>query len=612
MKAFLLQWVAFLLAAWTTSCPAAEPFDPNPGGRHRAEDPEASDIGPHHRVVRVEHPVTSPDGRVETVTGSYVELATGLNRFDADRTAWVPARTEFELTADGHAVARHTQHQVILAPDLRTESAVDFLTPDGVRLRSTPLGLGALDTATGRSFLLAEVQPSAPVLVTATEVIYPDAFEGVRADLRYRLALDRFEQDLILREQIAPEWLEELGLNPATTRLFMMTEFFDPPKPKREARPMRGRGSGRELANVRLDFGQMAIGEGRAFGLERDANSDNPSKDGVPVGKAWEVLEGRQFLIESVEYLDLAPLMETLPDPGQANAGNWAERARRTAALPRRVGGVREARVGAPHFEKGRILLPPGERLASKPASPTLVARLTQQPGVVVDYVLSTGQANFTFQADTTYQVTGAVDLTGTATFEGGAVIKYNAGQSLRCSGTAVFKGDFYRPVIFTAKDDNSVGQVIAGSTGVPSGYYANPAVEFRTGGSQSKHVRVAHAQSGFLFYDYSAGSGNVVSHAQFVRCGTALRFNGYGTTFQNFNVRNVLMHTVGTAFYGYSFNGTIQHLTVNGGTTLAVDYQGQNYGTTSSLALLNSLLVKSVRQPASHRHLRPDIHQGD
>jgi hypothetical protein len=51
-------------------------------------------------------------------------------------------------------------------------------------------------------------------------------------------------------------------------------------------------------------------------------------------------------------------------------------------------------------------------------------------------------------------------------------------------------------------------------------------------------------------------------------------------------------MNNVGTAFYGYSFQGTNEHLTLNGVTTLACDYNGGNYGTWSSLAFTNSLLV--------------------
>lgn len=462
MVAIPLVTLATLTALISIAQPAGPPDAPPGRNRKELAADDLPAIGPHHRMVLVERQVTGPDGPTETITGSYTELATGLNRFDTASGEWIPARAEFEQAGDGHMIARHTQHQAILAPDLRTEGAVDLLTPDGVRLRSTILGLGVLDTANGRNFLLAEVQPAAPVMVSPTEVIYPDAFDGVRADVRYRLGLDRFEQDLILREQIVPELLEKLGVNPLTARVFVMTEFFDSPEVRAEAGVIRSEGRGRELADVRLEFGQMAIGEGRAFGLDQDTWGGEVHGIGIPVGKAWEVLEGRQFLIESVEYLDLVPLLEALPEPEQANAGNQAERVRRTVALPRRVGGVREARVGKLRFEEGRLVLPPGERLATGPASPAEIASLTDRPAVVVDYLtLNTGQANFTFRSDTTYLINGSVTLSGTtATFEGGTVIKYASGGSAKITvGSTThlkWQGSFHRPVILTAKDDQA------------------------------------------------------------------------------------------------------------------------------------------------------------
>ena len=46
------------------------------------------------------------------------------------------------------------------------------------------------------------------------------------------------------------------------------------------------------------------------------------------------------------------------------------------------------------------------------------------------------------------------------------------------------------------------------------------------------------------------------------------------------------------TAFYGYSFSGAVEHLTLNQCTQLGSDWNGTNYGTTSTLKLTNSLLV--------------------
>jgi hypothetical protein len=53
-----------------------------------------------------------------------------------------------------------------------------------------------------------------------------------------------------------------------------------------------------------------------------------------------------------------------------------------------------------------------------------------------------------------------------------------------------VFKTTPWRPVIFTAKDDDSVGDQIRGSTGSPSGFYANPAFYFGGDGTSGRPAK--------------------------------------------------------------------------------------------------------------------------
>src|SRR5437870_2976448 len=101
-----------------------------------------------------------------------------------------------------------------------------------------------------------------------------------------------------------------------------------------------------------------------------------------------------------------------------------------------------------------------------------------RQPGVLLDYILvNSTQTNFTFKGDTTYYATNYVSLFGTTTLEGGAVakgIKWDGGVA---TGTFIVYGAFdcrtspYRPAIFTAADDNTAGEEIAGSTGTPTNY---------------------------------------------------------------------------------------------------------------------------------------------
>ena len=56
--------------------------------------------------------------------------------------------------------------------------------------------------------------------------------------------------------------------------------------------------------------------------------------------------------------------------------------------------------------------------------------RWQQGTSVVIDYQLLSSASGFTFQGDTTYYVSGTVNLTGTTTIEGGAVVKFTNDSS--------------------------------------------------------------------------------------------------------------------------------------------------------------------------------------
>ncbi len=286
---------------------------------------------------------------------SYVEVATGLNRLDAERGGYVPAKAEFERTAEGYFIARQTQHQVILGPDLRVEGSVDLLTPDGLRLRSRPVGLALVDPGTGRSVMLGEVRGCEAEWVAANEVLYRDAFEGLSpGDIAYRLTERSFEQNVILREQIPPELVVAAGMDPLRARVVVLSEFYEAPEPEVVARS----------GDWDLRFGTMTVGEGVAFGVEGGGSGAR-----VRIRKSWEKLEGRQFLIESVEYVALGRLLEGLPMPGEARIEGVRGKVQRTAAAGK---GTRtaegwelpvlgpgssgaQAQTEAPRFEDGGV-----------------------------------------------------------------------------------------------------------------------------------------------------------------------------------------------------------------------------------------------------------------
>jgi len=202
-----------------------------------------------------------------------------------------------------------------------------------------------------------------------------------------------------------------------------------------------------------VDFGAMQMVRGRAFAMgHRDREA--------PVGKAWLLLDGRQFLVEEVAVADVAASLDELPEPPPVS-------------LKPRNNSVR-------HIVSSKRLLPEPP-LAKVSGNVMHVPRLSSPAhGVVLDYLtINSAQTNFTFKADTTYYISGSVNLNGVTTIEGGTVIKYapTNSASVTCLGPVNSLSAPYRPAIFTARDDNSVGETIAGSTGTPTGYYATNAL---------------------------------------------------------------------------------------------------------------------------------------
>jgi hypothetical protein len=112
------------------------------------------------------------------------------------------------------------------------------------------------------------------------------------------------------------------------------------------------------------------------------------------------------------------------------------------------------------------------------------MAKRAPAPGraYVLDYDLISSSTNKVLSSEKTYLVSGTVNFSLLTTLEGGCVIKFaksasaqinitGAGGQLNCL-TAPFK-----PCWLTASDDDSLGEKISGSSGNPSGTYANTAL---------------------------------------------------------------------------------------------------------------------------------------
>jgi hypothetical protein len=497
---------------------------------------------------------------------TWVELATGLTYFDSARGVWVPTVEAFEIRADGWAVAARGPHRVAVAPDLRTWGGIQIESADGERLRSHLLGLAYYDPETRSSVLIAEPRESVGVLAFDNQVIWEDALDGLRAAVRVTYAKAGVEHDLVLLE--APPPPAAFGL-PETSRLELWHELVDTPAltTRIENRRTNDPPASAELwlEDRALQVGSLRMARGRAFSLAPNAlTAGLPVFEGagVAVQKAVHSLDGRHFLVESVDYAAVRSELEEL------EAADWVDAAGRFRWGP----GVR--------MNAGRCF--PEGPLPTATTGAIQLARVNlPERAWVLDYALLNSTTNLTLCGDTTYHVSSLVNLAGVTTLEA-AVIKFSAGAQLRIHGTLRCETGPYHPAVLTGYHDNTAGEALPGSTGDPwSSYAAATALHFEDNVSDLRHVRILHAHQG-VWYDWDSGGPHRLSHVQFLHCQKAVV--PHQTTVR---VANVLMDGVETAFFNASHPATvdIEHLTaVNVGT-----FRGSGLLT---INLTNSLLV--------------------
>ena len=395
---------AILVALWVSTCwtnaqtasSSRSASSVNPGQTAPSDTPYAvTEQGANHRVWQRTTYETTPDGRQVPHIHKYTELATGLHYWKNGQ--WVGSKEEIDILPNGAAAATQGQHQAYFPGDIY-QGVVELVTPDGIHLQSRPSGL-SYDDGT-KTVLIAELKDSVGQLVGPNQVIYPDAFTDFKADLRYTYTKAGFEQDIILREQLLTP--ESFGLNPATARLQVLTEFFNPPQPAVTTMVLPEQ-AGITLSDENLGFGVMKMMPGRAFLLGSDAH-----EGGALVSKSWVILDGRQFLVEEVPVEALVNELAQLPVPQTASTKPKVNSTLHVVLAKRLLPAPRLAKTS------------PGGRLMR------VAQAASSSRGLVLDYVtLNSNMTNHTFQGDTTYYISSSVHLYGTNTFEGGTVIKY-------------------------------------------------------------------------------------------------------------------------------------------------------------------------------------------
>jgi hypothetical protein len=371
-----------------------------------------------------------------------------------------------------------------------------------------------------------------------------------------------------------------VGLKPDTARLQILTEFFSPPQPTIQSTAMPVQ-AGLSLTDESLGFGLMQMVPGRAFLMGASATDT-----GAMVDKQWLLLDGRQFLVEEVP---VDAILEGL------------------AALP--LTAMNSSSGKYSHTASRHLKLPP-QRLV-KNTSKTMMLAKADLPtqGLVLDYqTLNSSQINYTFRGDTTYYISGTVNLSKTNTFEGNAVLKFaTTGTIAIISGSAqkiIWAAGAYRPVIFTAKDDNTVGESV--STNAVAGYYGNPMLSFPSSGGfptpTITGLRVCYAQTAIQ----SVFEGANIYDSQFVNCQNGLSFGGAFVFLGNALFDNTLTNFILTPNGNAGF--TAQNATFSYSKYL-VSAPTSDYG--CSVALVNCILSNVTNLQAGVVHTTSGNYNG-
>jgi hypothetical protein len=493
---------------------------------------------------------------IRSTNRSYTEVGANLCVQDAAGN-WSDSDGSLAIVADG-AKSGNSPLAVHFAGDANAaDGTVRLTSPDGKVFVSKVFGISYYDSALQTNVLIASLQSSQGTLVGNNHIVYQNAFTGLNADIWYTFSISGLSQDIVLHD--CPASPASYGLNPQSTRLQVFTEWFNPPEP----RITTGEDDG-IAHDAWLDFGNLIMGPGGA--LFTQGQADPVPVDSGTVFKHWGVISGRNWLIEEIRYPVIANLLRTLPlhasaeKPGQSLYKYIAS----TPALRPKTG-------------------------AAEPVTTMLAAKsLPAKAGLVLDYNLVSSVSNFVFQCDTTYYVSSNVVLGGTNTiWEGGTILKYASNVTLTVNSPVTWLGSSFRPVILTAKDDNTMGDTISGSTGSPGAkYYAAAALFFNATNANTnlvlQHLRVLNAKTAVAI---NGQSNHLLTDVQMVNCG-----NGLAATNATYSLWNALMYNVMTNFTGTNSTGDVEQLTVDTANWL---------NTNQTLNLTNCLLV-AVTNPGT------------
>src|SRR5207249_2708646 len=153
--------------------------------------------------------------------------------------------------------------------------------------------------------------------------------------------------------------------------------------------------------------------------------------------KTWQNIDSRHFLVESVSYSKIKPLLDKL----------------QASAAP--AGKSETARLAFP--DRRKLVTAAFSKRSNSPLMASIRRTAAQhEPGLVLDYqTLNTSQTNLTLQSTTTYFVSALVNVTAAGggpalTIEGLSVVKFtnDSTAKISVSGPILCKTGPYRMAV--------------------------------------------------------------------------------------------------------------------------------------------------------------------
>lgn len=517
------------------------------------------EAGPHHRVQQTIEVRTNKLGAQVIKTNTFTELATGLNILENGQ--WQRAEPQLVIQND-KVVFAGAQHAAVIQGNLNHAAPFEVTAPEGTVLKSRPYGL-AYVMPSGESVLIAETKASVAD-VDGNTITFRDAFTDFKADIQLTFSRAGFEHDVVLRER--PPAPSEFGLDDQSAQLVVLTSFIDPP-------PLLGEAFAQtnvppaviapNLTDRRVVFGNIIFEKGRAFDFKEMPQQGLPSahsRSKVRVGKSWLIDQGMEMLVESVNYSEVAPSIENLPEP------------------------VNEARVRARGRNLKSLIASTPVRKPITKSRPRMLAKATDSPGFVLDYATVFGTTNnYVLKSSEVYFVSDVFTVQGTLEIQGGTVCKFGTNAMIKTLGTVYCDTSLMMPAIFTSQNDSSVGVNVPNSTGVP-GKEASTMLYLDGSISHLKHLRMTHGKEA-IYMDLSATSASYeIEHAQFADFNQGIHAKNH------FRARNILMVDVLTNFYtpSGSITSSVEHITIHRANTV-------NPNTNLKLAITNGLIVQAA-----------------